>query len=195
MAGNFVEGSKAQVRKVLEGRRRALTVEEVKAKGGEAQRCLAALSSFQSAQTVALYASESFEVPTALLWAGHQVCLPRVNPGSRVLSFHRMGSPTELVPAGKLKLLEPPGDAPRVELTEIDFWVIPGTGFTPKGDRLGRGAGYYDSTLVFARKDALKVGLTFECCLVDLLPTEPHDIRMDQVVTELGQRRSANTHE
>ena len=85
MAGNFIEGSKAQVRLVLEGRRRALTAEEVKAKGGEAQRRLAALSSFQAAKTVALYAAEPFEVPTALLWANHRVCLPRVHKGSRVL--------------------------------------------------------------------------------------------------------------
>ncbi|MBS1150746.1 MAG: 5-formyltetrahydrofolate cyclo-ligase [Myxococcaceae bacterium] len=189
MAGNFIEGSKAQVRLELEGRRRALTAEEVKAKGGEAQRGLAALASFQAARTVALYQGQQFEVSTDRLWAGHRICLPRVTQGSKVLSFHWVGSPAELVPRGKYQLLEPPDGAPAAKLDEIDFWVVPGVGFTPAGDRLGRGAAYYDSTLIHARP-APKVGLTFECCLVDWLPTEPHDVRMDEVITELGLRRS-----
>ncbi len=188
MAGNFVEGSKAQVRQVLETRRRALAAEEVRAKGGEAQRCLAALSSFQAARLVALYSADPFEVPTALLWEGRQVCLPRVNPGTKVLSFHRVSSPAQLVQRGKLKLLEPPDGSPAVGLTEIDLWVIPGVGFTRTGDRLGRGGGYYDATLIHARTSCVKVGLGFECCLVEQLPTQPHDIRMDEIVTELGTR-------
>lgn len=187
------EGGKAQVRLELEGRRRALTAEEVKMKGGEAQQCLAALSSFQNARLVALYAAEPFEVGTGLLWAGHRVCLPRVNKGSKVLSFHEVASPDALVAVRRL--LEPPPGAPHIALDDIDFWVVPGVGFTNAGERIGRGAGYYDSTLVHARPSAPKIGLTFECCVVDALPTEPHDLRMDGVVTEKGYRRSAKTHE
>ncbi len=195
MAGNFIEGSKAVVRLELEKRRRALVADEVRAKGGEAQRCLAALSSFQAAHTIALYAAEPFEVPTSALWAGKRVCLPRVNAGSRVLTFHHALAPEQLVPRGRLMLLEPPDGAAPIGLDEIDFWVVPGVGFTPGGARLGRGGGYYDATLQGARPDATKAGLTFECCLVDHLPTEPHDIRMDEVITERGQRRSAKIHE
>ena len=185
MAGNFIEGSKAQVRVALEARRRALTASEVKAKGGEAQRCLAALSFFRDAKTIALYAAQSFEVPTDALWKG-RVCFPRVGAGARVLTMHAVSSPLELRPRGKLQLLEPAEDAPLVPLSEIDCWVVPGVGFTPQGDRLGRGAGYYDATLALARKDAAKLGLTFGCCLVDSLPTEAHDLRMDRVISELG---------
>lgn len=186
MAGNFFEGSKAQVRVALEARRRALSAEEVKAKGGEAQRCLAALSSFRKAKTIALYAAQPFEVPTDALWQGTRMCFPRVTPGTRVLSMHTVASLAALVPRGKLQLREPAADAPSVPLEEIDFWVVPGVGFTPDGDRLGRGGGYYDATLAKARKDAVKVGLTFACCLVESLPTDAHDLRVDQVVTELG---------
>ncbi len=185
MAGNVFEGSKASLRVALEARRRALTAEEVKAKGGEAQRCLAALSSFQAARTIALYAGQWFEVPTDALWKG-RVCFPRVRPGSRVLTMHAVASKAQLEPRGKLQLLEPPETAPQVPPSEIDCWVVPGVGFTVRGDRLGRGGGYYDATLALARTDAAKLGLTFACCIVDALPTEPHDLRMDQVVTEQG---------
>ena len=186
MAGNFFQGSKAQVRAALEARRRALSAEEVKAKGGEAQRGLAALSFFKEANTIALYAAQPFEVPTLALWTAPRICLPRVSAGARVLSFHLVRDPSALVPRGKLQLLEPAEGAPEVNAEEIDCWVVPGVGFTRHGARLGRGAGYYDATLAGARRDAVKVGLTFECCLVDRLPTEPHDVRMDWVVTELG---------
>ena len=183
MAGNFIEGSKAQVRVALEARRRALSAEEVRAKGGEAQRCLAALSSFREAKVIALYAAQWFEVPTDALWRA-RVCFPRVVARGLALTMHEVSSPAALVLRGKL--LEPADDAPQVALEEIDCWVVPGVGFTPDGDRLGRGAAYYDATLARARPDATKIGLTFACCLVDALPAEPHDVRVDRVVTELG---------
>jgi 5-formyltetrahydrofolate cyclo-ligase len=186
MAGNFFEGSKAKARLALEARRRALTAEEVKVKGGEAQRCLAALPSFQAAKTIALYAAQSFEVSTDALWRPVRICFPRVNPGSRVLSMHWVKSASELVPRGKLQLREPPEGAPEISPEEIDFWVVPGVGFTPRGDRLGRGAGYYDATLARARSEAAKIGITFACCVVQRLPLEPHDLRVDRVVTEFG---------
>jgi 5-formyltetrahydrofolate cyclo-ligase len=185
MAGNFFEGSKAQVRLELEGRRRALSAVEVKAKGGEAQKLLAALSSFQEAKTIALYAAQAFEVPTDALWKG-RVCLPKLAPGARVLSMHEVKSPSQLVPRGKLQLLEPLDDAPRVPIADIDCWVVPGVGFTANGERLGRGAGYYDATLALARPGAAMIGLTWACCVLRTLPTEPHDVRMSHVVTELG---------
>ncbi len=144
-----------------------------------------ALDAFQKAHTVALYAGQGFEVPTAGLWPGKRVCLPRViGPPGQPLGFFEVTDPARLVARGKLQLLEPADDAVPVPLPDIDLWVVPGTGFTPAGDRLGRGAGYYDATLARARPTALKIGLTWDCCVVDALPTEPHDVRMDAVVTE-----------
>ena len=48
---------------------------------------------------------------------------------------------------------------------------------------LGRGAGYYDATLA-KHPSAIKVGFTFDCCVVDRLPMERWDVWMDWVVTE-----------
>lgn len=189
--------TKSEVRTLLEARRRALTPAEVASKGAAAQAALAALPAFAAARTIALYAGQGFEVPTDRLWAGKRVCLPRVVPGQRTLSFHLVTDPSRLVARGKLKLLEPADDAEPVALPEIDLWVVPGTGFTPRGERIGRGAGYYDATLSAARASAPKIGLTWDCQVVDALPTEPHDVTMDAIVTETRvlHCRSANTHE
>ena len=166
MAGNFFQTKRA-ARQAVEGVRRSLSSQQVMQWGGEVQRHLVALGFFKAAGLVALYEAESFEVPTAgLRRAGLRVCVPRVEKGTRVLTF-----------------LE--GERP-VALTDIDVWVVPGVAFTRAGLRLGRGGGYYDSTLPLARPDAVTVGLAFECCVVDGFPTEAHDRSVEWLVTETG---------
>ena len=49
--------------------------------------------------------------------------------------------------------------------------------------RLGWGGGFYDWTLSRA-EGAKKIALAFSCQIVDALPTEPQDIKMDKVVCE-----------
>ncbi|MCL2549548.1 MAG: 5-formyltetrahydrofolate cyclo-ligase [Methanimicrococcus sp.] len=63
------------------------------------------------------------------------------------------------------------------------LFVIPGVGFDKCGNRIGYGAGFYDRYL--SRRASLHlVGICFEIQLVDLLPAEETDIRMDSVLTE-----------
>ena len=65
---------------------------------------------------------------------------------------------------------------------KIDLIFVPGLMFGINGSRLGRGKGYYDRFL--ANMDAVKIGVCFEHNLRDELPEEPHDIRMDGILTE-----------
>jgi 5-formyltetrahydrofolate cyclo-ligase len=186
-AGNVSLGSKQGWRKELEARRRALLPQDVKQKSGEVLRHFAALPFLNQAKWVAIYAAQPFEVQTAGLWAllGPRAVFPRVVGRGLALALHRPPSAEDLVP-GALGLLEPRADAPTVSPAEVDVWVVPGVGFTRAGVRLGRGGGYYDLTLSLARPDAPRVGVCFECGLVDELPTEPHDARVDWVITEAG---------
>ena len=180
MAGNFFQ-TKAAARQVMEGVRRSLSSQQVSAWGGEVQRHLAASGFLKG--TVALYDAQSFEVPLRVDGGAY----PRLTRGSRVLTFHRCAE-ADFV-KGPLGLREPAAHLPLVELTEIDVWLVPGVAFTRDGERLGRGGGYYDATLALARPDALKIGIAFECCVVGGFPTEPHDVRMNWVVTERGAWR------
>ena len=63
-----------------------------------------------------------------------------------------------------------------------DILIIPGLGFSENGERLGRGKGYYDKYL--KSFIGIKIGICFEDMVVLNLPTEPHDIDMDYVVTD-----------
>jgi 5-formyltetrahydrofolate cyclo-ligase len=79
-----------------------------------------------------------------------------------------------------------PEDQPPPEPSRIDVVIVPGTAFTPDGHRLGQGGGWYDRFLPQLRCECLKVGVCFEVQLVAELPIEPHDVRLDLVVTEAG---------
>ena len=65
---------------------------------------------------------------------------------------------------------------------DLRLIVVPGVAFDAQGGRLGHGRGHFDRLL--ARSGALLVGLCFENRLVEAVPMEPHDVRMDVVATE-----------
>ena len=135
---------------------------------------------------IALYRSKGSEVETSAIDAdararGLIVAYPRVI-GARALAFHAAGL-AELVP-GPFGLLEPPATAPAIELSAIRAFIIPGIAFDRAGGRIGWGKGYYDATLAAAPVTALRVGLAYECQLIDRVAREPHDVALHIILTE-----------
>ncbi len=76
----------------------------------------------------------------------------------------------------------PPEPWTLVDAGAVDVIVVPGVAFDRTGARLGRGAGFYDRLL--ARAPGRRIGVAYECQLVDTIPAEPHDARVDVVATE-----------
>jgi len=71
-----------------------------------------------------------------------------------------------------------------MQAADFDLIVIPAVGFDRHGQRLGSGRGYYDRFLAAAGSETCLCGIGFDCQLVDVIPTEPHDRLMDLIVTE-----------
>jgi 5-formyltetrahydrofolate cyclo-ligase len=69
-----------------------------------------------------------------------------------------------------------------VEPAQIDCVIVPGAAFDINGGRLGLGGGYYDRFLPLA-VNAKKIALAYDFQVVKNLPIEPHDIKMDMVLT------------
>ena len=82
---------------------------------------------------------------------------------------------------GSFHIEEPTGDD-LVDVDDIELMVIPAVAFDRKGNRLGRGKGFYDRLL--ATSKATKVGVGYEFQLLDSIPSEPHDVAMDMVITQ-----------
>ncbi|MCS7101754.1 MAG: 5-formyltetrahydrofolate cyclo-ligase [Burkholderiaceae bacterium] len=64
--------------------------------------------------------------------------------------------------------------------------LIPCVGVDSQRYRLGYGGGYYDRTLARLDPRPVTVGIAFECGRVNTIGPQPHDIRLDLVITEAG---------
>jgi len=99
------------------------------------------------------------------------------------LSVHELGGPLEVHRFG---FLQPHASALRVGPDAIDIALLPGLAFDLYGNRLGHGAGYFDRLLSATRIGAKLVGVVPADLVVDLLPTEPHDIPVGYLATDEG---------
>ena len=69
-----------------------------------------------------------------------------------------------------------------IDAAQIDCVIVPGAAFDIHGARLGLGGGYYDRFLPLA-VNAKKIALAYDFQLVDALPNELHDVKIDAVIT------------
>lgn len=117
------------------------------------------------------------------LWAsGVQVALPVITAGQRALDFVVWDAHTPLA-AASFGTYEPEDTS---RLVVPDIVIVPLLAFDQRGNRMGYGQGHYDATLsrLRAQKNVLAVGLAYaEQAVLLPLPAEPHDQRLDLVVT------------
>jgi 5-formyltetrahydrofolate cyclo-ligase len=182
-------------RTVLLRRDRMPEAERITASATIAAEVMQLLARMPAGDVVALYAAKGTEVDTAPIDAfararGLRVVYPRIVDGQRRLDFHEV-APAELV-EGKFAIRAPRADALAVELSSITAFIIPGLAFDRAGGRIGWGRGYYDATLADANPQALRIGLAFECQLVETAPRDAHDVPLHYVVTEAAVYRGAS---
>lgn len=142
------------------------------------------LSEVDKASVVCVYVSRPGEVETHALIDrfeahGVTVVVPRIVDRVQMQAMPFPGW-TAMQP-GPMGLLAPP-PGPQWD-DAIDVAVVPGLGFSPAGDRLGFGAGFYDRWLC-EHLEMVKIGLGFDFQIVPEIPVAAHDVRMDLVVTE-----------
>jgi len=146
------------------------------------------------ARTVLAYGATPEEIDPAiaverLRACGATIAYPRIeSPG--VLGLHVVDDETELV-HGPFGLTEPPYDAPGVDPLDIDAVIVPGVAFDRSCWRLGYGGGYYDRLLPLLRPDCARIGVAYDEQVIETIPAEEHDVRLDAVVTPTGVIRAA----
>ncbi|MCD8165147.1 MAG: 5-formyltetrahydrofolate cyclo-ligase [Bacteroides sp.] len=137
---------------------------------------------FRQAKTLLLYHSLPDEVSTHDFiekWKGEKKILLPVVQGDRMNLCLYEGAAK--CATGRFGIAEPL-TLPYTDYDGIDLALIPGVAFDRKGNRLGRGKGYYDRIL--PRIKAPKTGVCFSFQLLDEIPSESFDIPMDFIVTE-----------
>ncbi|MGI8977772.1 MAG: 5-formyltetrahydrofolate cyclo-ligase [Pirellulaceae bacterium] len=169
---------------------------EKEAVSAAATAALMQLAEYQRANTVLWYLDCRSELRTRhalqeALTSGKKIIVPYCTVddfGANKLGLWWLQSLDELI-VGKWKILEPPrerwGEAGKeISPEELDLVVVPGVAFSRRGGRMGNGQGYYDRLLQRVRPICPLIGLCYECQLFDDLVVSPHDVFMDQVVTE-----------
>lgn len=146
------------------------------------------LEEYQSAGCVFCYVStgkemDTFSVLQDILQSGKRLGVPKCMEKG-IMNVYEIHSLQELHP-GAYGILEPKEDPERlIQPGEIDFALIPCISCDRSGRRLGHGGGYYDRYLEKTR--CVKALLCREELLVDEIPVEEHDLRMDLVISEKG---------
>lgn len=145
---------------------------------------LAAHPQFAGARTILLYHALPDEVDTRTFireWSGRkQILLPVVTGNELILKTYLN---EEMLHDGSFGIMEPEGEI-FTDMSKIDLAVIPGMAFDKEGNRLGRGKGFYDRLLHQLKDYSIyKIGICFDYQFLDHIPTEPHDIPVDEVIT------------
>ncbi|RII24989.1 MAG: 5-formyltetrahydrofolate cyclo-ligase [Geobacter sp.] len=166
--------------------RRCLDVVGYQTASLRAQRALLATAEFGRATVLALYAPLHNETDTSLILAtalatGKKVLYPVVTGST--LEFRQVSSATDLH-AGAFGIREPGAGCPELAIGEADIIVVPGVAYDVAGHRIGYGKGYYDKALHQLEGRGRLVGFCFDFQLVEGLKEEPHDVRMDLIITD-----------
>ncbi len=101
------------------------------------------------------------------------------------MDFYKINTLEELT-SSHYGIPEPMED-PQMLVTEFDktVCIVPGLTFDIKGKRMGYGGGFYDRFLSM-HPEIITVGLCYNSLLSELVPSEPHDISVDYIITEKG---------
>lgn len=152
---------------------------------------LGRMAAYEQASTVLGYLNFGAELD-AEQWVrraladGKRVLLPRVNRASKRLDLYIVKDLQQDVAPGAWGIREPlPECCARFEAAgELDFVLLPGVAFTRTGGRLGYGGGYYDKLLAaMPHRPALAAG-AFALQVVEEIPLESTDRKVDWLVTE-----------
>lgn len=172
---------KSDIRRKIKNLRMMLSEMEKESAAEEVFGRLEKTAAFMMADNILMYHSLPDELQTIRFlrkWRDRKrFFLPRVNG----VNLDILPYEETRLEFGSFHIEEPTGDDV-VDVDDIELMVVPAVAFDRKGNRLGRGKGFYDRLLSSTK--ATKIGVGYEFQLFDSIPSEPHDVAMDMVITQ-----------
>lgn len=176
---------KDELRSDMRAKRRAMTDLQVRGKSQSICRLLFSLDCIKNAKTVCTFIAAFKEPDTAeiiqkLRETKKTVAVPVTDTENITLSLSYIDG-LDSLKKGAYGIPEPE-IINIAHAADMEVILVPGLAFDKNGGRMGFGKGYYDRLLSDTR--AVKIGLCYEFQLYDNIPTEPHDVPMDLIITE-----------
>ncbi len=176
--------TKDELRKWVYGEKKKVSVEDKITRSHPIWEQISQNRIFQNAKTILLYWSMNDEVCThdfvQQCIAKNKVVLLPVVEGDNLL-LKRFTEINALQKGEQFGIGEPTGEE-FTDVGTIDLIIVPGIAFDKRGNRMGRGRGYYDRLL--STNKAYKIGVGFDFQIFDIIPTEVFDVPMDCIVGE-----------
>ncbi len=150
---------------------------------------LFSLPEFIKAKSVFIYVSfrsevDTFSIIEHSLITGKKVIVPKVEKKERKLYLYEIESTKDLN-SGYMGIYEPaPDESKRAGINDVDLIIVPGVSFDIYGNRIGYGGGYYDIILSDKKTNSPVIALSYEEQIVQEIPSEPHDIKVDIIITD-----------
>jgi len=182
---------KASIRKTICTLREQLPVAVRAAHSATITERLLQLPAYRQADAVLGYMNFGAEFASELwvggvLADGKRLALPKVNRHTNHLDLYWVDDPENQLVAGLWGIREPVVERCERLATsnEVEFVLLPGVAFTRDGARLGYGGGYYDKLLASMAQRPALVAAAFALQIVEALPQEATDVKVEWVVTE-----------
>ena len=179
---------KGNLRKTMVEKRNSISESELIGKSDKIKKNIFEMEEYRKAKTILFYVSYKSEVNThdmikESISRKKKVVVPKTDKKNRKLMLSELTSWDDLE-WGSYNILEPKKRCLKeVPVESIDLMFIPGIVFDAHGNRIGHGMGYYDRLLKNSYA-APHVGLAFELQIVDEIPAEAHDVKVNKIVTE-----------
>lgn len=179
---NKPDDKKQFLRKLIRSIRQTYTDENLSVSSKHLFERLEQMAWFKNAQRIVCYHALPDEVNTLQFiekWAPQKNIYLPVITDEYNMELRRFTGNTHLK-YNRFHIPEPVHGEPAT-IDDIDLILVPGVAFDRAFYRLGRGKGYYDRLL--ANAQAKKIGICFDFQLVDTVPYDKHDIKMDGILT------------
>jgi 5-formyltetrahydrofolate cyclo-ligase len=119
---------------------------------------------------------------------GTNCALPCFDAETNTYGAKRLKTLATDIVVGKFGVREPAATCEPIGLDQFDLVLVPGLAFDLQGNRLGRGRGFYDRLLT--ETSGIKCGVAYDLQVLETIPTEPHDAKVDFIFTpSRGLRR------
>jgi len=182
--------NKEEIRRKILKKRLSLSSEDIRDKSRQIFLNLAETVEYINSQNIMFYVATRSEVQTEeiikmSIKTGKNVFVPIILPECLNLAPSKIFNFDTELEKGKKGILEPKKEYYRLFPSEnIDLIIVPGVAFDLRGNRIGRGFGYYDNFLRKVRSSVKIVALAFEMQIVKKIPNDKNDIPVHGIITE-----------
>jgi len=184
---------KKELRTKLRAQLAEIPLAEIQDRSRRAAERLFTEPEYRQAEIMMIYLSLVHEADTTSIvlqaWQDRKkVVAPQVSWDSKQMVPVEIPDLDGDVASNQLGIREPIHGLP-IPIGLIDLVIVPGLGFDPFGNRLGRGRGFYDRFLGKTEFKGIPCGFALESQVVPSIPAGPLDQKVRMLVTDEQVRR------